>query len=123
MKNKLLKMSVILLTIITILSNLIVFAGDGDITGVFKGTVSNELSGTKTSTRQILGMILDITRMIGIGVALIILTYIGIKFMLASPSERANIKQYLMNYVIGVFILVGGVGILTAIKQFALGIK
>ena len=109
MKNKLLKIGVMSLAIMLIVSNLIVFAGDGDITGVFNGNVDTNLAGTKTATRNILGMILDATRIIGIGVALIILTYIGIKFMLASPSERANIKQYCMNFVIGAFILFGGV--------------
>lgn len=123
MKSKLLKGIVILLSVMITLSNLIVFAGNGDISGVFNGDIHSDLDTTKTATRQILGMILDITRMIGIGIALIILTYIGIKFMLASPSERANIKQYSMNYVIGVFILIGGVGILTAIKEFALGLQ
>ncbi len=122
MKNKLLKIGVMALAIMLIVSNLIVFAGDGDITGVFNGNVDSNLDGTKTATRNILGMILDATRIIGIGVALIILTYIGIKFMLASPSERANIKQYCMNFVIGAFILVGGVGFLTIIKNFALNI-
>ena len=118
MKNKLLKIGVMALAIMLIVSNLIVFAGDGDITGVFNGNVDSNLDGTKTATRNILGMILDATRIIGIGVAL----YIGIKFMLASPSERANIKQYCMNFVIGAFILVGGVGFLTIIKNFALNI-
>lgn len=119
MKNKLLKTGVILFTIMVTLSNLIVFAGDGSIDGVFTGTVSDQLSGTKTATRNILGMILDAVRIIGIGIAVIILTYIGIKFMLAAPSERANIKQYSMNFVIGAFILIGGVGLLTIIRDFA----
>lgn len=122
MKNKLLKIGVMSLAIMLIVSNLIVFAGDGDITGVFNGDVDSNLAGTKTATRNILGMILDAVRIIGIGVALIILTYIGIKFMLASPSERANIKQYSMNFVIGAFILICGVGLLTIVKEFALTI-
>ncbi len=122
MKSKLLKIGVTLLTIMITLSNLIVFAGDVDITGTFNGEIPGDLNGAAGATREILGMILDIIRTIGIGIALIMLTYIGIKFMLASPNERANIKQYSMNFIIGAFILVGGVGVLTIIKNYAVDI-
>lgn len=121
MKNKLLKIGVVLLTIIITLSNLIVFAVEVNFEEI-DGTIDQKLGKTATATREILGMILDIVRTIGIGIALIILTYIGIKFMMASPSERANIKQYSMNFIIGAFILVGGVGILTIIKKYAIKI-
>lgn len=121
MKNRLLKIAIILVTIMVTLSNLISFA-TVNIKDTFNGNIDPNLGKTKTATRQILGMILDITRTIGIGVALIILTYIGIKFMLASPSERANIKQYSMNFVIGAFILVGGAGVLTVVKEFAMNL-
>lgn len=121
MKKKLLKISVILLTIMITLSNLMAFAIEVDF-GEINGTIDPKLNNTATATREILGMILDIVRTIGIGIALIILTYIGIKFMMASPSERANIKQYSMNFIIGAFILVGGVGILTIIKNYAINI-
>ena len=89
----------------------------------FNGNLSNDLSGAKTATQEIVGTVLDVVRIVGMGIALIMLTYIGIKFMLASPNERANIKQYSINYVIGAFILIAGVGLLTVVRDFALTIK
>ncbi len=117
--KRLLKIGVVLVTLMITLSNLIVFA-DVNIKDTFNGEIDGKLGGARDSAREILGMILDIARTIGIGIALIILTYIGIKFMLASPNERANIKQYSTNFVIGAFILVGGAGVLTVVKEFAM---
>lgn len=81
----------------------------------FTGEVDNKLVSPVTT---ILSTILIVARMIGVGIAIIILTYIGAKFMLASPSERASIKQYSINYIVGAVILVGASGILTIVQQF-----
>ena len=121
MKRKILKIILILLFLVITFSNSINFA---TVESIFTGEMSNE-GATKmaTATKTILGIILDAVRIIGIGIAIIILTYVGIKFMLAAPSERANIKQYSINYVIGAFILIGATGILTIVRDFALTIK
>lgn len=117
MKIKMCKILIISLTVMLILSNISVFGAT--VKDAFSANNTSDVSGAITATHEILGMVLDIIRIVGIGIAIIILTYIGIKFMLASPSERANIKQYSINYVIGAFILIGATGILTIIKDFA----
>lgn len=119
MKKYILKITVLLLVLIIVFSNVSVFAKS--VKEAFTGS-TGEVSNAVTATQTIVGTILDVVRMVGIGIALIILTYIGIKVMMASPSERANIKQYAINYVIGAFILLGGVSLLTIIKNFAVTI-
>ena len=110
---KFVKILYILAVIIIILSNYVYAL---DVKSSFGGDINGaDVSGIKT----ILGVILDIVRYIGAGVALIMLMYIGAKIMMASPSERANIKEYLINYVVGAFILLGTSGILSVIKTFA----
>lgn len=119
MKTKVLKVIIVLIVFVMAFTNVAVFATS--VKDAFSGDTSN-VGGAVTATQKVVGMILDIIRTIGMGIALIMLTYIGIKFMLASPSERANIKQYSINFVVGAFILIGGTGILTIIKNFAVGI-
>lgn len=119
MKRNLLRIVVASLLLTIVFSNLITLAVD--LKGTFKGDVTS-MDGAATATQEIIGTILDVVRISGMGIAVIMLTYIGIKFMLASPSERANIKQYAMNYVIGAFILICGIGFLTIVKNFALTI-
>lgn len=113
--TKMFKVLIILIFLTFLISNFAVMAYD--VTGKFDGDVSQISSGA-TAVKNILGTALDIVRYVGIGIALIILMYIGAKVIMASPSEKANIKQYAINYVIGAFILIGASGILTIIKNF-----
>lgn len=113
--SRLLKILVLLFFLTTIVSNCVVMAAY-EITSTFSGATGTTIH---TPVKKILGTILDIVRTVGVGIALVILMYIGVKFMLASPSERANIKEYSMNYIIGAVILIGAAGIVTIIRDFA----
>lgn len=124
MRIKVLKTIIVLIALACIISNFTyAFAEKIDLSGKFSGDIEGDASKAKTAAETIIGTILDVVRIVGMAVAMIILTFIGIKFMLASPSERANIKQYSMNYIIGAFILIGGVSLLTVVKNFADKIK
>lgn len=48
---------------------------------------------------------------VGIFVAAIVGTIIGIKFMLVSPDEKANLKKDLIPYIVGTVIILGALGI------------
>lgn len=114
--SRIFKILVLVICIITVFSNLAVMAYK--VTEKFDGNISS-IGDSQTKVKKVIGTVLDIVRFVGIGIALIILMYIGVKFMLAAPSEKANIKQYSINYVIGAAILIGASGILTIIKDFA----
>ena len=113
---KMLKILIVSIFILTVMSNIVVMAYD--VTTKFNGNTTT-LGSTVTAVQTVLSTVLDIARYVGVGVALVILMYIGVKFMMAAPAERANIKQYSINYVIGATILIGASGILTLIKTFA----
>ena len=65
------------------------------------------------------GQILWVVQLIGYGVAVITLTIIGIKYMLSSIDERADIKKRLIPFTIGAFIFFGGSFILSIISMIA----
>ena len=113
--SKLLSILLIIFYVISIITNFSLAA----YTVPFDGKIAGEAQGVKTNIEQVLSAILEAVRIAGIAIALIILIVIGIKIMMAAPGERANIKQYAMNYVIGAFIMVVAVGILTIVKEFA----
>ena len=81
----------------------------------FTGTVNPDGS---DSIRKILSVVLEVTRTVGAAVAIIILMVIGAKYIIASAGERADLKKYAINYVIGALILFGASGILAMIKEF-----
>ena len=67
----------------------------------------------------IVGAILAIAKVIAVGVALIMLVVLAIKYMAASAGDKAEIKKHAVVYVTGALVLFGSAGILSIIEQFA----
>ena len=62
--------------------------------------------------------VLGAIRWVGYAIALGMLLYIGIKYVMSAANEKADLKKGLINYVIGVAILVGASTIFGAIASF-----
>lgn len=60
-----------------------------------------------TTASSIIGYI----QWIGYAIAVGMLVYIGIKYVMASANEKADLKNSLIKYVIGAVLIVGGVTI------------
>lgn len=69
------------------------------------------------AAQTIIGMVLDVVRLVGASVAVIMLMTVAAKYMVASSGDRADIKKYALNYVIGAVILFAATGILTVIRD------
>ena len=65
------------------------------------------------------GALLYIIKVIAVGIGLIMLTVLAMKYMLSSAQERASIKQSAVVYVVGACVLFGAAGILNIIQNFA----
>lgn len=86
-------------------------------------TIKDSFAGNAGSTgskpiKQILSAILEVVRTAGAGIAIVMLMIIAAKYIMASAGDRADIKKYAVNYVIGAIILFGTTGILTVVKSF-----
>lgn len=98
-----------------------VFAADSATASIIKNKFNGDSSSNMTnSSVNITAAILNIVRIIGAGIAIIMLTVVAAKYMMASAGDRADIKKYAINYVIGAIILFGATGILTMIREFVL---
>ena len=64
--------------------------------------------------------IIAVIQVIAIGVATIMLVFLGIKYMTSSVSEKAEIKKHAVVYVVGAVIAFGASGILQIFKDFVL---
>lgn len=120
MKNKTLKIIAVLLIAIALvtLATTIVRATDGfqDITAQDPGESATTISNTA-------GKILYIVRIIGMAVSIIMLTILGIKYVAASPNEKADYKKGMTVYVIGAALLFGASMLLGVIQKFVNGIE
>ena len=117
MKNKIFNrcVKIIILIVITILLlNINVFADS--MLNDFKNptnTVGTENIGNT------LGKVIYVFQVIGMGVAVIMLVALGIKYLVSSTSERAEIKKHMAVYVLGAVLLFGAAGISALIRNFA----
>lgn len=117
MKRKVIKFLVIILTI-TFLSSFFCSSIEASLSKQFSGQISGGMDSAKTSAQKILSSVLEIVRLIGASVAVIILIVLACKYILASAGDRADIKKYAINYVIGALILFGASGIASLIQKF-----
>ena len=63
------------------------------------------------------GKIIYILQFVGYTVAVIMLAIMGIKYIMSSPNEKADIKSRLTPYLIGTFILFAGATVLNIIYR------
>lgn len=75
------------------------------------------------SLNSIGGQILGIIQVVGMGISVIMLIVIAMKYMIASVEEKAKLKETLIPYLIGAILLFGGSNILSIIVKFAKEMK
>ena len=78
------------------------------------------VSGTKT--QKLINSVIKIVRVAGSGVAMIITTWIGVKYILASPQEKADYKKEMMPLLIGAIVLFGASNLVGIIAQVGVGL-
>lgn len=72
-----------------------------------------------TSLDGIWNHVFVILASIGVGIAVIMLIVVAIKYMTTAPSERAEIKKYIVIYVVGAIFIFSCVGIVGLLKSVA----
>ena len=92
-------------TLITQMKNADISSGDG--------------AGADNGIIKAINNILGLVQVAGTGVALIAVSLLGIKYMLASIEEKAEIKKYLIGAVIGGILVFGGTGIAKILASFS----
>lgn len=118
MKINVVKILVIILCFLLILS--VVSLADTTEKGIkqFKGTISTEADSSKDAIVKLVATILNVVRIVGISIAVVMLMVVACKYIIASAGDKADIKKYAINYIIGALVLFGASGIVTIAKNF-----
>ncbi len=124
MKKSTLKLLVTILLVLALISSLVIVANaeTKKASEISIGTMWEEASdstGTYGTVNTIIGTIITVAQVIGIGVAIIMLIVLAIKYISAAPSDKAEIKKHAVVYVVGAIVLFAASGILGIIKNFA----
>lgn len=112
MRKKILIISVIILLIFLILP----YNSFSINTNAYKNFAQTPEGGE--SITNIGGDILGIVQVVGLGIAVIMLTVMGVKYITASPQEKSQLKETLVPYFIGAILLFGASGILSIVVKF-----
>lgn len=126
MKKNIVKVLSLVLVIVLCFSFAAVFgfsnggSNDGSNDGV---KIPTGGSVSATGLDNLGGIIIGVLQTVAGIVAVSVLIFVGIKYLLASPGEKANIKGSLIPYVIGAVLIFAAVPILGIIKQFTSGLS
>lgn len=104
------------LIITTILSAFtMVFAGDN----VPPIPTGSKPSSGADDVSSITSMVIYVIQIIAFAAAVIMLIFVGIKFLTASPEGKAEIKKTAIIYVVGAILLFAATGILQIVQSLA----
>lgn len=119
--KKVIYIALLMMIILSIFTQIGVYAAS-DI----MGTITNmstadagEGNSAVTATKNISGAVITIAKTVSAGVAIIMITVLAMKYMLAAPSEKADVKKHAVPYIVGAVIMFSVTGILTILQNFA----
>ena len=123
MKNLLLKKLMLAIIVAIIFCTIIISLQNNSLAAAAMPSISDiEGSGdgsTATSVGNIVGSVLYVAKIVAVGLALIMLAVLAMKYMSAAPGEKATIKKHAVVYIVGAIVLFGAAGILNIIETFA----
>ena len=76
-----------------------------------------------TDVINIAGMVIYVIQIIAFAAAVIMLIFVGIKFLTASPEGKAEVKKIAVIYVVGAILLFAATGILGIVRNLASSIS
>ena len=89
------------------------------LTPVFATIPTPDTTAAEGKFSGIAGTVLGFLQYIGYAFAVGMLLYLGIKYMMASANEKADLKKGSINYVIGAIIVVAASTLFGILKNFA----
>lgn len=117
---KIVSILIILLNIAFLFTNLFDVVSNAAYKYNMEATWTNQGDSNVTGVAEnIVGTAITVIRIVGTGMAIIMLTYVAIKYMTAAPSEKADFKKSATAFVVGAIVLFAATNILAVIANFA----
>lgn len=119
--KKIISLLILILIISFCVGTINVYATEG-IEEIITGMKNASTIDTSSSSSGIVSTINDVIGLIqitGTGISVIVVTLLGIKYLIASPSEKADTKKMIMPILIGCFLLFGAVNLVAIVADFS----
>ena len=78
-----------------------------------------DTSGGNAKVSKILNAVLGLVQIAGTGISMIMVAVLGIKYMMAAPNDKADVKKQIAPLVIGAIILFAAVNLVNIIANMA----
>ncbi len=77
--------------------------------------INNQTAGEdiKNPVKKAVGAVMGAVRIIATGVAIVMISVVAMKYLMAAPGDRADMKKASIQYVVGAVIVFGAANILT----------
>ena len=128
MKKKFISVLLVLLLISSVYGTLVLASEGGGTTGGSSFDWSGKMDEMTTGEgdaevlnpiNDMAGTAITVAQVIAVGVAIIMLIVLAMKYMLSAPSDRADIKKQAVVYVIGAVVMFACTGILEIIRSLS----
>lgn len=106
----------VLIGVISVTSNVFAFDWGAASTAVDS---AGGVTSVDTAATNVTGAILNVCKVVAVGIALIMIVIIAAKYMLASAGDRADIKKHAVAYITGAVILFASAGLVQVMQSFA----
>lgn len=120
------KKTILILGLILIVS---LFVGTANVYATDVNAIISSMEGTSdmatdgNGIKNALNNVIGLIQVAGTGISVVVVTMLGIKYLLASPSEKADVKKQIAPILIGCLLLFGAVNLVAIIADFALVLK
>ena len=92
-----------------------------DVISGMEGANDYDSGDAETGIGKALNTVIGFIQYAGSGIAIIVVSILGIKYLFASPTEKADVKKMAVPIIIGCILLFGAVNIAGIIYDFATG--
>lgn len=112
-----------LLILIAFQNNIFAYEWMKEVNNQAGAQVGAEGQNVVKSVTNVSGAVLTVARVICVGIAIIMLIVLAIKYMSSAPGDKATIKKHAVVYVVGAVVMFASSGILGIIQKFSSSIK
>ncbi len=118
-KRKMSIISIIIIILLTVISLQTISYASEDIKTAMKNVNDFNDIDESDKIKDVANTVIGLLQIAGTGIALIVVTMLGIKYILASPSEKADVKKQIAPILIGCILLFGAVNLMSAVYEFS----
>jgi len=121
---KISKIKILLILIVIILISvtvpiLVYGSSTSDAISAMENMNSTDVTDDSGVFGPILNSVIGIIQVAGTGISMVMVTILGIKYIMASPSDKADVKRQIVPLVIGAIILFASVNLVALVADIA----